>query len=185
MNKKEKFIFFIIFNIIFGLCALAIIVAGIWSMIKIGFHKYILIFIVFGLYRIKMFIIGFFIRRRPILVIYYLVALSIISALELTFVFLMKFVKTVNDFIIHHLSQVIVISEEDKNIITRNVLIIIGCDIFVCVLSIIVCVIYYKASDDDDDFKQRAESVELMRENIRYTKRDEGINNAFHTINYG
>ncbi len=183
MNKNEKFIFFIIFNILFGLCALVIIVAGIWSMIKIGFHKYILIFVFFGLFRIKMFIIGFFLRKKPQLVIYYLVVLTIISALELTFIFLMKFVKTVNEFIIHHLSQVIVITEDGKNIITRNVLIIISCDIFVCVLSIIVCLIYYKASDDDDDFREKAENIELILKDKGYTKRDESFHNAFQTIN--
>ena len=152
-------------------------------MIKIGFHKYILIFVFFGLFRIQMFIIGFFIRKKSQLVIYFLVALTIISALELTFIFLMKFVKTVNEFIIHHLSQVIVITEADKKIITRNVLIIISCDIFICILSVIVCLIYYKASDDDDDSRQRIESIELILKDKEYTKKDENLHNAFQTIN--
>ena len=112
MSKVAKYFIFMIFNVIFGFSALSMIIGGTWSMIKVSYNSYVLIFIFFGLFILIMCIIGSIISKKPELSIFYLISLSIIFAIEFTCVFLIKFVDAVNEFMIEHLSKIIDISED-------------------------------------------------------------------------
>ncbi len=81
--------------------------------------------------------------------------------IELTF-------DAVNEFIIEHLSRIIDISKDEKNNITRNVIIIIFCDMGIYFLSFLFCLIYNK-SPEDEEIKGLNEYIEGKNQ---YTKKE-------------
>ena len=73
MSKTSKFILFLVFNIIFGILALSMIIIGTIALFRLHeFNMYVLIFVIFKLFVFVMCILGIISRERPKILIFYI-----------------------------------------------------------------------------------------------------------------
>ena len=184
MSKRAKLISFMIFNIIFALIALAILALSIWALFKLDhFDKYVLILLIFKLVVLIICILAAFLKNKPKFIIFYLILLAIFFAIKVAFLFLIIFVNDVKQYIFDILNKLINIIEDDKDEATIVVSIITGCDIAICIVSFILCLIYYKSSDDGgiEELSLTKGLDQYLKSKNSYTKKDESFNNTFQT----
>ena len=179
MSNTSKFILFLVFNIIFGLIALVMTIISLWASFKlIQFNIYIFIFAVFKLFIFIMCILGICSRKRPKLLLSCIISSAINFSIEIIFGILSIFIKELKQYLIDTINELIKLSEDEKDEIPRFVILILGIDCFIGILSFVFCLVYYKSSDDE--FGQSLISQYFKAKNS-YTRSNESLSDSIKT----
>ena len=184
MSKRAKLILFMIFNIIFALFALAILAMSIWALFKLDhFDKYVLILAIFKLVVLIICILALFLKKKPKFIIFYLILLGFFFFVKVAYFFSVIFIADVKAYTLAVLIKLLVILEYDFNDCYIVVLIITGCDIAICLVSFILCLIYYKSKDNVniEELPLTKGLDQYLESKNSYTKKDESFNNTFQT----
>ena len=179
MSKTSKFILFLVFNIIFGILALSMIIIGTIALFKLHeFNMYVLIFVIFKLFVFVMCILGIISREMPNLLLFYIISSAIIFSIEIIFGVLILCIKELKQYLIDTVNELIKLSEDEKDEIPRFVILILGIDCFIGILSFVFCLVYYKSSDDE--FGQSLISKYFKAKNS-YTRSNESLSDSIKT----
>ena len=103
---------------------------------------------------------------------------SIIFSIEIIFGILILFIKELKQFLIDTVNELIKLSEDEKDEIPRFVILILGIDCFIGILSFVFCLVYYKSSDDE--FGQSLISQYFKAKNS-YTRSNESLSDSIKT----
>ena len=143
MEKSVFFAIFLIFDIIFGISALSVLIASVYLIIKLEFNQYIIIILIIGLIMALISILGIFCKNKKKLLIVYMILISIIFLIEISLALIFKFSSNLQDFIKNHIKDVIDINDNMKDKIVNLAFIILCSASACCLLSFLSSLFYY------------------------------------------
>ena len=146
MENSRLFLVFIIFNIFLGIDSLLFISSGIYSLIKVEYDKYMVIFIIIGVVMLTSFIFGFVGNTKKSILLVYIIIISIILLLEVVLAFLFEFGDE-NEF----LEKIIEFTEQEEDYFKKELLIFLLVSLFFCVGSLIFGLAYYISGFDEEN----------------------------------
>ena len=176
MDKYIIYIIFMFFNSIYGISAASVIGGGIYLIIKIDFNEYIIIIIASGLIMTLISVIGYFSKKRPRLLIIYMVLILIIFLVELILALVIKFFTNINDFVKNNISEV---NEEEKEKIVKISVIILFSAAGCCLLSFICALFYYrKLKEKERKNKEKKLKGDDILQGLDYTNLNPNMTTA-------
>ena len=162
MDKYIIYFIFVIFNFICAVSGISILGSGIYLFIKTGFNQYIIIIIGFGLIMALVSVIGFFSKKRPGLLILYMILILIIFLVEIAVTIIINFYVDIN--------EIIEVDEEKKEdiikILTIGLLSAAGC----CLISFLCAIFYYrKLKEKERKYMEEISKQDDILKGLDYT----------------
>ena len=146
MERSRLFLLFIIVNILLAIDSLLFISSGIYSLIKVAYDKYMVIFIIIGVVMFTSFIFGFVGKTKKSILLVYIIIISIILLFEIVLAFLFEFGDE-NEF----LEKITEFTEQEEDYFKKELLIFLLASLFFCVGSFIFGLSYYISGFDDEN----------------------------------
>ena len=169
MNKDQMFILFTIFNILFGLSGIGLIVISFFMIIKIKFRALPFILIVIGLIMILIMILGLKSRKKIEFLIMYLIFIMIIL---LFYGFLSVMFIAFPEKLINYLKDKVYEENFDfKNINNYNLDLFIASSVvaFCCLLTFIAGIIYCKKLKKNKNKKRTEQNDDDILRGLDYS----------------
>ena len=163
MEKTFVFAMFMIFNTIYGISAISVLSGGIYLIIKIDFNEYIIIMIVIGLIMTLISIMGFCSWKKPRLLFFYMILISLVFILEIVVVLFLKYYTGVNNFVKNKISDIVKVNEEEKEKIMKIALIILLSAAGCCLLCFLCGLLYYRKLKEKE---RKYKDVKLQNDDV-------------------
>ena len=169
MSKIIFFVIFLIFNSLFGLSALSVLIATIYLIIKLNFNKYIIIIGIMGILMAIIAVMGFFCKKRKILLIVYMVLISIIFLIECTLSVIFKLSHDFSDLVKKHIKDDVEFNEEVKDKIINLSFVILCTASALCLLSFLSSLFYFLKLINKEKKMKQEKNPEEMFKGLDYT----------------
>ena len=169
MERSILFTIFLVFNCLFGISALSVLVITVYLIIKLKFNQYIIIVGVVGILMLLITIMGFFCKKRDKLLLTYITLISIIFLIELSLSMIFKFSKDLKDFIKTHIKEIIDITDDMRDKIINIAFIILCSASGCCILSCLSSLIYYIKLISKKKKYEKVDNTEEMFKGLDYT----------------
>ena len=168
MDDKDKFfILFTIFNILFGLCGIGLIVCSIILIIRLKFNPLDFILIAIGIIMLLIMILGLNIKKKYELCVIYLIFIIIHIALYLFMSIMFLFL---TDKLIKFIDEKLSVTEYEfdlDNIKENHILLFIisGSLFLLCVMTFVIGVMYCKLmrKKKNKGDKDQKEQVDILK----------------------